>query len=145
MKKLLALVRNTMFVGALCLLLLTTTIGAIAWGIQTAALATAVTSKAVTKAVMKTKAKARIRRAIVAIPVVGLGAIVYFEERNFKEWKTDNPDGTRQEYGCEVVEATSLVIEEVLQELPDYVRPEPETVFKLIPKCQSEQTVPSSG
>ena len=145
MRKLLAFFRNTVFLGALCLLLLTTTIGAITWGIQTAALATAVTSKAVAKAVMKTKAKARIRRAVVAIPVVGLGAIVYFEERNFKEWKTDNPEGTRQEYGCEVVDSTAVVIEEVLQELPESVRPEPETVLKLIPKCQSEQTVPGSG
>ena len=144
MKRLLAFFRNTMFLGALCLLLLTTTIGAITWGIQTAALATAVTSKAVAKAVMKTKAKARIRRAVVAIPVIGIGAMVYFEERNFKEWKADNPEGTRQGYGCEVVEATSLVIEEVLQELPEYVRPEPETVFKLIPKCESEQMAPSS-
>ena len=145
MKKLLALVRNTMFLAVLCLFLLTTTIGAITWGIQTAALATAVTSKAVAKAVMKTKAKARIRRAVVAIPVVGLGAIVYFEERNFKEWKTDNPDGTRQEYGCEVVEATSSVIEEVLQELPESVRPQPDTVFKLIPKCESEKAPPSGA
>ena len=145
MKKLLAFFRNTVFLGALCLLLLTTTIGAITWGIQTAALATAATSKAVAKAVMKTKAKARIRRAVVAIPVVGIGAMLYFEERNFKEWKTDNSDGTRQEYGCEVVDATSLVIEEVLQELPEAVRPQPETVFKLIPKCESEQTAPSSS
>ena len=139
MKKLLGFFRNTVFLGALCLLLLTTTIGAITWGIQTAALATAVTSKAVAKAVMKTKAKARIRRAVVAIPVVGIGAIVYFEERNYKEWKVENPDGTRQEYGCEVVEATALVMEEVLQELPKYVRPAPENVFKLIPKCESEE------
>ena len=143
MKKLLAFFRNTVFLGALCLLLLTTTIGAITWGVQTAALATAVTSKAVAKAVMKTKAKARIRRAVVAIPVVGIAAMVYFEERNFKEWKTNNPDGTRQEYGCEVVDATVLVIEEVLQELPERVRPEPETVFKLIPKCESES--PAEG
>ena len=144
MKKLLALVRNTVFLAGLSLLLLTTTIGAITWGVQTAALATAVTSKAVARAVMKTKAKARIRRAVVAIPVVGIGAIVYFEERDFKEWKADNPDGTRQEYGCEVVDATSLVIEEVLQELPEAVRPQPESVFKAIPKCESEQAVPSS-
>ena len=141
MKRLFACFRNTVFLGALCLMLLTTTLGAITWGLQTAAAltaATAATSVAVAKAVMKTKAKARIRRAVVAIPIIGLGAIVYFEERNFKEWLEDNPEGTRQEYGCEVVEMTAQVLEEVLQELPEYVRPEPETVFKLIPKCESE-------
>jgi len=140
MKKLLALCRNGAFLGAICLLLLTTTIGAITWGIQTAATLTAATSTAVAKAVMKTKAKAQIRRAVVAIPVVGLGAMVYFEERNFREWKEDNPEGTRQEYGCEVVDMTAEVLEEVLQELPEYVRPEPETVFKLIPKCEPDLT-----
>jgi len=89
---------------------------------------------------MKTKAKARIRRAVVAIPVVGIGAMVYFEERNFKEWLEDNPDGTRREYGCEVVDMTAEVLEEVLQELPEYARPEPETVFKLIPKGEPDLT-----
>ena len=156
MKKLLALCRNAAFLGALCLFLLTTTLSAITWGVVTTVNTGVAVASAVkaandaarvrqAKAVMKTKAKARIRRAVVAIPVVGIGAMVYFEERNFREWKADNPDGTRQEYGCEVVEATSSVIEEVLQELPERVRPEPETVFKFIPKCESEQTVPSSG
>ena len=136
MKKLFALFRNAAFLGALCLLLLTTTLGAITWGVQTAATLTAATSAAVAKAVMKTKAKARIRRAVVAIPVIGIGAMVYFEERNYKEWRVENPDGTRQESGCQVVDMTALVIEEVLQELPEAVRPQPETVFKLIPKCE---------
>lgn len=110
-KKFLALFRNVAFLAALCLFLLTTTLGAITWGVQTAAILTAGTTVAVNravkttlaqarvrqaKAVMKTKAKARIRRAVVAIPVVGLGAMVYFEERNFKEWLEDNPNGTRQ-------------------------------------------------
>src|SRR6056297_1058679 len=138
MKSLFACFRNSVFLGALCLVVLTTTLGAITWGIQTAATLTAATSTAVAKAVMKTKAKARIRRAVVAIPVVGLGAMVYFEERNFREWKDEHPEGTRQEYGCEVVDMTAEVLEEVLQELPEYVRPEPETVFKLMPKCEAE-------
>lgn len=140
MKRVLSSFRNTVFLAGLCLLLFTTTIGAIAWGVQTAALATAMTSKAVAQAVVKTKAKARTRRTVVAIPIIGLGAMVYFEERNFKEWLEDNPDGTREEYGCEVVDMTAEVLEEVLQELPAIVRPEPETVFKLIPKCEAEET-----
>jgi len=142
MKKILRFFRTTVFLVGLSILLLTTTVGAIIWGMQTAAVLTAATSTAVAKAVMKTKAKSRIRRAVVAIPVVGLGAMVYFEERNFREWKEDNPEGTRQEYGCEVVDMTAEVLQEVLQELPEYVRPEPETVFKLIPKCESAEKLP---
>lgn len=136
MKKVFVLVRTTSFLVVLCAFLFTTTIGSIIWGVQTAATLTAATSTAVAKAVMKTKAKARIRRAVVAIPVVGLGAVVYFEERNYRDWLEDNPDGTRQEYGCEVVDVTAEVTEEVLQELPEGIRPEAETVMRMMPRCE---------
>ena len=139
MKKLLALIRTTAFLGCLCFFLLTTTIGSILWGLQTAATLTAATTAAVSKAVMTTKAKARIRRSIVAVPIVGLGAIVYFEERDYQEWLEQNPTGTRQEYACEVVDLTIEVLDDVLQELPERVRPEPETVFRLMPKCERDE------
>jgi hypothetical protein len=139
MKKVLAMIRNVVFLWALVAFLLTTTFGAIVWGLQTAATLTAATSAAVARAVMTTKAKARIRRTVVAVPLVGLGAIVYFEEADYREWLKDNPDGTREQYFCQVAKVTAEVLDEVLQELPERFRPEPETIRDKIPKCDAQQ------
>lgn len=154
MKKLVAFCRTTVFLGGLCLFLLTTTIGAITWGLQTAAAATAVTSAAVakavtaaqakartrqTKAVMKTKAKARIRRSVAAIPILGAAALLYFEEKDYRDWLAETPNGSRQQYGCEVLGLSAEVLDEVLQELPERVRPDADTVLKLMPKCEPAQ------
>ena len=145
LKKLQLLFTSTMFLLSLCIFLFSTTIAALSWGFHTATTAAAaaassaiVARQAVAKAVMKTKAKARIRRSIAAVPVLGLGAIVYFEENDYRDWKEENPDGTRQEYGCEVLELTAIVIDEVLQELPEGVRPKPETILRKMPQCETD-------
>jgi hypothetical protein len=84
----------TVFLGDLCLFLLSTTIGAITWGIHTGTTAAGAAAAAVApanakararqaKAVMKTKAKARIRRSVAAIPILGAAALLYFEEKDY--------------------------------------------------------------
>lgn len=118
MIKVLEFCRTTLFLGALCLFLLSTTIGAITWGLHTATTAAAATPAAVgtavaaakakahtrqAKAVMKTKTKSRIRCAVVVIPFLGAGASIYFEEQDSQEWKEENPLCNRQQYGCEVL------------------------------------------
>ena len=64
-----------------------------------------------------------------------LPAIIYFGETDFREWKQETPEGTRQQYACEVVSLTAEAIEEVLKELPEYIRTTPERVRNLLPDC----------
>jgi len=146
MVKILAAIRSVVFLGWLSVALISTTIAAGIWAIQMTATvatmsakatATAVKHrKAMARAVAKAKAKARLRRALVAVPVVGVGVITYFEEQDYRDWKRQHPDGTRKQYACEVASLTAEVIDEVLQELPERVRPSPATVMEWMPKCE---------
>lgn len=105
MKTVFALIRSTVFLGwlsfALASVTVTTGIWAIQMGSQVAVLTkvaveTVVTHrKSLARAVARAKAKARLRRFVVAIPIVGLGTVVYFEESDYREWKEENPDGDR--------------------------------------------------
>ena len=74
------------------------------------------------------RAKARLRRLVVAIPFVGVGAVGVFERREYLEWKEDHPNGTIDSYAAEVAAASAEVVDEVLQELPALLRPAPEVV-----------------
>ena len=92
----------------------------------------------------KLKARERIRRSLIAVPVVGAGLIVYFEEQDYQDWLIDNPNGSRADYACEVASYSAEVIDEIVenvvdagQSLPESVRPDPETVkeWLKVPKC----------
>ena len=87
------------------------------------------------KAVAKTKAKARVRRAISAIPALGTAAVFAFEYNDYKQWLEENPGGTKEQYGCEVLNTTSDVFSDVANELPENIRPSRETVFAVMPTC----------
>ena len=84
------------------------------------------------KAVAKAKAKARLRRLIAVTPVVGIAAMGYFEEQDFQDWLIENPSGTRTQYACEVAQLSAEVIDEVLHDLPDAIRPGPRQVADLL-------------
>ena len=91
--------------------------------------------KEIAKAVTKVKAKARLKRIITMVPLAGLAAGVYFEEQEYEEWLEDNPDGSRQEYLCEVTVLSSEVLDEVLIGLPELIRPSKSAVTDMMPKC----------
>ncbi|KAA0909426.1 hypothetical protein FLO80_21620 [Aquicoccus porphyridii] len=145
MAKIIGVFRNVVFLGWLVAILFATTVTAGLWAAKmtltvgtmsaTAGATALAHRKQLAKAVARTKAKARLRRAIVAIPVAGLGAIAYFEEQDYQEWREDNPEGTRQQYACEVASLTAEVVDEVLQDLPEVVRPSPSTVLAKLPTC----------
>ena len=40
----------------------------------------------------KIKAEARLRRGLIAVPVLGANLLVYFEEQDFQEWINENPN-----------------------------------------------------
>lgn len=87
------------------------------------------------KAVAKTKAKARVRRAISAIPVLGTAAFGAFEYNDYLQWLEENPSGTKEQYGCEVLNNTSEVFSDVANELPENIRPSQEAVLAVMPTC----------
>lgn len=146
MKFFLGLLKSTAFVTWLLATMLTVTISASLWALHlTTQVATLTAASAATalahrkelaRAVAKVKAKARLRRMLITVPFIGLGVIVYFEEQDYREWKEDHPDGTREEYTCEVAELTAEVVDEVLQDLPTRIRPSQNAVQKLIPECE---------
>lgn len=163
MLRILRTLRTATFLGWIAGVLAATTIGLAVWSLQLAATVAVTGAKAATAtaalaqlrkkttkdrdaltarhrkeiagAVAKTKAKARLRRLAVAVPVVGVVLTGYFEEQDYRTWKEENPDGTRNDYACEVARLSAEVIDEVLQELPEAVRPDESTVMGWVPKC----------
>ncbi|MFA8387688.1 MAG: hypothetical protein ACEPO2_18875 [Pelagibaca sp.] len=113
-------------------LTLTAQVASVTAGASAAALAH---RKNLARAVAKTKAKARLRRALVAVPVVGAGAAVAFEAQDFRDWQVDNPEGTFADYSCEVASLSAEVVDDVLQGLPEGVRPSREWMLRQVPDC----------
>lgn len=68
------------------------------------------------KQLAKTRAKGRLRRGAVAIPLAGIALAAGFEEMEWREWSAENPDRTRLDYACSQAEVTMEVIEEVTAE-----------------------------
>ena len=93
--------------------------------------------KEITKAVAKTTAKARLKRALVMVPLAGIAAGAYFEEQDYQEWVKQNPSGNRQNYACEVAALTAEVIHELLQEIPKNLIHSKERLNDQIPKCHT--------
>ena len=59
-----------------------------------------------------------------------------FEEQDYQEWLAENPDGTRKQYACEVASLTAEVVDEVLQDKPEFMRPEQETLLGYMRDCE---------
>ena len=100
-----------------------------------AATAAALHKKEIAKAISKEKAKARLKRLIVAVPLLGTGAAVAFEGNDLKVWLEENPDKSPTDYGCEVASSSAEVMDEVLAELPEKFRPSSDLIMSRMPKC----------
>ena len=147
----LAILKNTVFVFWLLGALASLSIGTTVFALQAMATATRLSAEAATTAVRhrkemarvvaKVKAKARLKRMIAMIPFAGIAAGAYFEEQEYEEWLINNPDGSRQEYLCEVASMSSEVIDEILLELPEMIRPSKATVSDMMPKCEGEEGI----
>ncbi|MCL3882205.1 hypothetical protein [Marivita sp. GX14005] len=92
-------------------------------------------TKAVARAKAREKAKARLRRALVAVPFVGGGVAVALEAQDYREWQEANPALGFDDYACDVAALSAEVIDEVLQDLPESLRPAPDAVLGRLPKC----------
>lgn len=88
------------------------------------------------KAIAKTKAKAKMRRAIIAVPLAGIAAVAWFEKSDFDEWQANNPDNDMDDYVCEISATSAGIVDEVLHELPSWLRPTNGMVAENLPKCE---------
>lgn len=88
------------------------------------------------KTIAKTKAKARIRRAVIAVPLVGIAAATWFEKTDFDEWQVDNPGKNKNDYLCEISTISAEIVDEVLQELPSELRPGEGAAVAQLPRCE---------
>ena len=79
-------------------------------------------------------AKARLRRLVSAIPLVGAGAAVYFERQTYYEWQELYPEGTPEDYACDMATLTADVVDEVFQGLPTAIRP---SERRFVPDCNT--------
>ena len=105
-----------------------------------AATAAALHKKQMAKAISREKAKARLKRLIVAVPLLGTGAAVAFEGNDLKVWLEENPDKSPTDYGCEVASSSAEVMDEVLAELPEKFRPSSDLVMSRMPECNQPST-----
>ncbi len=132
--------RNTTFAILLIISLASLAVSASIWAVSQTMRVTAMSKAVATQAIQnrqqiaRLKAKARIRRIATAVPIVGLGAAGYFEERDRREWLDANPGKTNADYACEIAALTADVMDEVLAELPMTIQL-PEWA---IPVCESE-------
>ena len=78
------------------------------------------------KEIAKVLAKARLKRFIVAIPILGSGAAVAFEASEFKNWQAANPQKNEVDYLCENASLTIEIFEDVIKELPENLQVSPE-------------------
>jgi len=142
----LKLLRTAGFLAVLCVSLATTAVSMGIWAISLTAQVSTMTAsalaaslanrRAIAAAVVRTKAKARLRRALVVIPVAGIAAAIAFEREDYLEWKQDNPDGDLESYGCEVSAVSAEVVDDVLQDLPEQVRPSRDWLLSRMPDCK---------
>ena len=100
-----------------------------------AATAAALHKKQMAKAISKEKAKARLKRLIVAVPLLGTGAALAFEANDLKVWLGENPDKAPTDYGCEVASSSAEVMDEVLAELPEKFHPSSDLIMSRMPEC----------
>lgn len=75
----------------------------------------------IAKVKAKARAKAKVQRAVAAVPIMGIAAFGVFEKLEFDEWKKDNPRGTFEEYANEISQdVNDLLAEEYSDYSEDY-------------------------
>ncbi len=139
----LLLFKNIAFLGWLCGFLAFLLVGLALWSLQLTANVAVLTTEVAVQAVKHRKelskvlAKARLRRIMGMMPIAGIGIGAYFEEQDYQEWKLDNPNGNRRDYGCEIALVTADLLDEFFIEIPNFVGPSKNFFSNRIPKCSS--------
>ena len=55
---------------------------------------------------------------------------------NYRNGFLNNPDGTRSDYLCEIADITSEILDEVINDLPQSIKPNKKLIESIAPKCQ---------
>ena len=140
--KLLRLLRNTTFVLFLIVSLTSLAVSASIWAVNQTMRVATMSKAAITQVaqnrrqIARLAAKARLRRIVTSVPLAGIAAVGYFEERERREWLEANPSKTNADYACEVAELTAEVMDEVLAELPWNIQ----LPGWAVPECEREPT-----
>ena len=135
--------KNIIFLGWLCGVLASLSLGLVFWSVKLSADIVLLTSEAAVQVVKHRKelskvlAKARLRRVVVMMPFAGAGMGAYFEERDYQVWKLDNPNGSRRDYGCEVALVTADLLDEFLAEIPNFLSVSKNSFSNRISRCSS--------
>ena len=143
------LFKNIVFLAWLLGALASLSIGLTWWSLQLTASVARLTTEAtatalkhrkeISRAIAKTKAKARLKRTLVMVPIAGIAAAAYFEEQDYQEWKQQNPNGNRQDYACEIAVLSAEVLDESLREILDRLRPSEKRLTDHITECNTLQ------
>ena len=143
------LFKNIVFLAWLLGALASLSIGLAWWSLQLTASVARLTTEAtatalkhrkeISRAIAKTKAKARLKRTLVMVPIAGIAAAAYFEEQDYQEWKQQNPNGNRQDYACEIAVLSAEVLDESLREILDRLRPSEKRLTDHITECNTLQ------
>lgn len=72
--------------------------------------------KDVAKVKSKERAKAKVQRAVSAVPIMGIAVFGIFEKIEFDSWKLENPDGTFEEYSIEIGSEVNELLSSEYQE-----------------------------
>jgi hypothetical protein len=78
--------------------------------------------KDIAKVKVRQRSKAKIQRAVAAIPVAGIASLAVFEKLEFDNWKTDHPSGTFAEYSDEITQTVNELLMEEYQEYGSIMR-----------------------
>lgn len=143
--------RNTTVVICLLFSFATITVSASVWAIVQTQKAVTVSAALASKAVQHRKALAtmtkrhkrqltrqkatgRLRRIAVAVPLAGIAATAYFEEKDRRAWLALNPGQTNNDYACEMAELTTEIAGDFLARLPVSIQ----LPSWAIPDCNAE-------
>ena len=143
------LFKNIVFLAWLLGALASLSIGLAWWSLQLTASVARLTTEAtatalkhrkeISRAVAKTKAKARLKQTLVMVPIAGIAAAAYFEEQDYQEWKQQNPNGNRHDYACEIAVFSAEVLDDSLREILGRLSPFEERLTDHIAKCNTQQ------
>jgi hypothetical protein len=119
------MVKNLLVIILALSLLIGASLGAVAWsmasttidGLKSTLIAMKVKHK---KEIAKVKLKAKAKRVLVAVPLLGSAYAIWLEKAEYEGWKQSHPDGTISQYAEEV---TELVIEMKDELFDDYCDP----------------------
>ena len=94
----------------------------IAWStISTMKLASVASQLVHKKKIAKTKARARVSRKLVAIPVAGIGIAAWLEKKDYDEWKMDNPQSSKLDYLAQTRDEFHLLADEIKRDLDETI------------------------